>query len=545
MEKFKLTLVGADEDVPRLLLAFGKGCGGEVALVMRPRDNTALLVHQVKKEPAKVWRTDLGLAPSHAPELAVAPNDAVAELRKLKSSPPPAGPATLRGTWTGALHCVDGTPSMTLERKVASYGVLRLASKPDGRWVAMFDRSEKWFSKARSDNVERSSLADAIHAGMGLVIGLVSEACSFRDTHRRNAVDADYATQHPPAARRDQKDPTERFKPPASPSYSLRGDAAGFDVLDLRGNIVARFGAREKGRAEKHLRALNSGKGGVGTPEAPLQTDPVFSAPAADRSGVPSLDQVHEPEPPSCRTSVANIASGLDKEAQALTELSDSLWGSTEAPDLLNRAAKLIKRAHALVSSPLCTGKEQKAAFEDIHRAASAYQQAWDAIGRGEKPDIVTTLRRISERVSLAAARAAKSCAAGQQKLGAPTRTTDDVASGIGRREAGWIYGDRVTWRGQVWIVRDVRGDGTVDMTREGSDLAETASASELRRAPAAVTMQPVWPPAARPQSAPTAERPRRTRKPKAEAVDPEKDKALMAAFADAIKTAAVQMGAS
>ncbi len=80
---------------------------------------------------------------------------------------------------------------------------------------------------------------------------------------------------------------------------------------------------------------------------------------------------------------------------------------------------------------------------------------------------------------------------------------------------------------------------------REGSDLAETVSASELRRAPAAVTMQPVWPAAARPQSVPTAERPTRTRKPKAEAVDPEKDKALMAAFADAIKTAAVQMGAS
>lgn len=542
MEKFKLTLVGAEEDVPRMLLAFGKGCGGEVALVMRPRENTALLVHQVKKEPAKVWRTDLGLAPSHAPELAVAPNEALAELRKLKSSPPPAGPATLRGTWTGALHCVDGTPSVTLERKVASYGVLRLASKPDGRWAATFDRSEKWFSKAKSDHVERSSLADAIQAGMGLVIGLVSEACSFRDTRRRNAVDADYATQHPPSPRRERKDPTERYKPAPAPVYSLRGDAAGFDVLDLVGNVVARFGAREKGRAEKHLRALNAGKG----TDAPPKTDPVFTAPAADRAArdreVPSLDAVREPQPPSCPMSVANIASGLGKEAQALTELSDSLWGSTEAPDLLNRAAKLIKRAHALVSSPLCSGKEQKAAFEDINRAASAYQQAWDAIGRGEKPDIVTTLRRISERVSLAAARAAKSCAAGQQKLGAPTRTANDVASGIGRREAGWSEGDRVTWRGQVWVVRDVRGDGSVDVMREGSDLAETVSASELRRAPGNVTMLPTRTPPARPP-APTADKPARTRKPRADAVDPEKDKALMAAFADAIKTAAVQMG--
>ena len=42
-EKFRLNLVGADEDVPRVLLAYGRGCGGEVAFAMRPRDNTALL----------------------------------------------------------------------------------------------------------------------------------------------------------------------------------------------------------------------------------------------------------------------------------------------------------------------------------------------------------------------------------------------------------------------------------------------------------------------------------------------------------------------
>ena len=538
-EKFRLAITGADEDVPRILLAYGHACGGEVAFILRPRDGTGLLVHQIKKQPAKVWRTDLGLAPSHPPEIDAAPADAVAELRKMKAAPPPAGPATLRGQWTGALHCIDGTPSVTLERKVASYGTLRVASKADGRWAATFDRSEKWFSKAKVETVERSALAEAIQAGMGLVIGLVSEACSFRDTHRRNTVDAGYAAQHPYAPPREQKDPTDRLKPTAAPVYALREDAAGFDVLDLVGNVVARFGAREKGKAEKHVRALNRGKA-PGT-DAPLQTDSVFSAPAADR-GPAALDAVPEPEPPSYPTSVARIASSLDKEAQALVEMSDSLWGSTEAPDMLNRAARLIKHAHALVSSPLCSGKEQKAAFEDIRRASGAYQQAWEAIGRGEKPDIVTTLRRIAERVSLAAARAAKSCAAGQQKIAAPARTVEDVSRGIEARETGFAYGDRVEYRGQTWIVREHRGDGTVNITREGSDLADVVSPSELRPASrTTVPMQPVWPPAAPPQSAPT--KAQRTRKPKEAVVDPEKDKALMSAFADAIKTAAQQMG--
>ena len=110
--------------------------------------------------------------------------------------------------------------------------------------------------------------------------------------------------------------------------------------------------------------------------------------------------------------------------------------------------------------------------------------------------DIVTTLRRISERVSLAAARAAKSCAAGQQKIGKAPRSTDDIAAGIAAREK-----------------------------------------------PATVPMQPVWPPAAPPMPVPTAEKPKRTRKAKAPEVDPEKDKLLVNAFADAIKQAAAQMG--
>lgn len=189
-------------------------------------------------------------------------------------------------------------------------------------------------------------------------------------------------------------------------------------------------------------------------------------------------------------------------------------------------------------------------AWEDLRRAADAYTQAWDAIARGEKPDIVTTLRRISERVSLAAARAAKSCSAGQQKLTVAPRSPDNVATGIGRRESGWTWGDRVSWKGQTWTVRDVRADGTVDIVREGSDLADTAPASELRRAKAAapapaVSMQPVWPPAAAPLPVPTTPRPTRTRKPKAPAVDPAKDQLLVNAFADAIKQAAQSMGAS
>lgn len=496
IEKFKLNIVGADEDVPRVLLAYGHGCGGEVAFVMRPRDNTGFLVHQVKKAPAKVWRTDLGLAPSHAPELDTAPADAVAEIHRMKANPPPAGPATLKGLWKGLLLCTDGTPSLQLERKVASYGTLRLKSTTDGRWTASFDRAQKWFSQAKQEAVTRSGLTEAITAGMGLVIGLVSEACSYRDTHRRGAVDADYGAQHPVRSPAPPKDPTQRYK--GKSSFKAVEHADGWVVVNDVGAVVAKFGKKEKGKAASHASAMTRGK----APAATVSRD------LADGFGLTGMPGVHVapltsipmPESPSCPTSVARIASATEKEAAALQELSQSLWGSTETCELLARAGKLLRHAEALVKSPLCSGKEQKLAWEDLRRAADAYGQARDAIERGEKPDIVTTLRRISERVSLAAARAAKQCSGGQQKLDVKHRTPDQVAKGIAARE-------------------------TPTPT---------------------VSMQPVWPPASAPQRVATT-KPARTRKAgrAAPEVDPTKDQLLVNAFADAIKQAAQSMGAS
>lgn len=493
-EKFRLNVTGADEDVPRLLLAYGRACGGEVAFVMRPRDNTALLIHQVKKAPAKVWRTDLGLAPSHPPELDADPAAAVAELKRMKGNPSGAGPATIKGKWAGHLHCDNGTPRVTLERKVVSYGVLRLTSRPDGRWAATFERMGKWFSAAKVESIERSSLAEAITAGMGLVVGLVSEACSFRDTRRRNTVDAEYAAQHPYTPPREPKDPTERYQPKSS--FRAVEQEDGWVVVNDVGAVVAKFGKREKGKATKHASALTRGTAPAAT-VAPDLADAFGLGGMPGLQLVPALSEVPLPETPAGSAEIARSASATDKEADALAELAHTTWGADDVPDMLRRAAKLLRRAEALVKSPLCSGKEQKMAWEDLRRGADAYTQARDALARGEKPDIVTTLRRIAERVSLAAARAAKSCAAGQQKIGKAPRTPDQVAAGITARETP----------------------------------AST------------VPMQPVWPPAAPSMPVQTAEKPKRTRKAKAPEVDPEKDKLLVNAFADAIKQAAAQMG--
>jgi hypothetical protein len=423
---------------------------------------------------------------------------------------------------------------MVLERKVASYGVLKLASKPDGRWTATFVRAGKWFSAAKQESIERSALAEAITAGMALVVGLVSEACSYRDTHRRNAVDADYAALHPPRPAAEPRDPTERYQ--GRSSFRAVEAADGWVVVNDVGAVVAKFGKREKGKASKHASALTRGR----APEASASAEVASGFGLTGMPGlavVPTLADIPAPESPSCPTSVANIAASTEKEAQALEGYADSLWGTTEVPELLTRAAKLLRHAEALVKSPLCTGKEKQMAWEDLRRGAEAYTQARDAFVRGEKPDIVTTLRRIAERVSLAAARAAKSCGAGQQKIGKAPRSADDIAQGItrrGRPEA------------------DARRTSAEPPGRQGPEFAAPApgagaQSAGVRGSPPVlmptVPMQPAWPPAAPPMAVPTTEKPKRTRKAKGAEVDPAKDKLLVDAFADAIKQAAAQMG--
>lgn len=247
MKPVPLRIIGANEDVPRVLIAAHTGvCQGQAgyfAYAQRPADNVAVLVWQGKGKGTHpmLWETELGLGPSHPPERQTTAEAAVAAHRAAKAAPP-AGPSTMRGSWSGVFQCADdGSPRVKLVRKVASYGSLRVESGADGRWTAIVERAERWFGKAKSERAERSSLADAIQAGHGLMVGLVSEACSFRDTRRRNAVDATYAAQHPPKPARGVKDPTEKnYRIRPGPSHiAKRGEHGTWDVVDPYGNVVA------------------------------------------------------------------------------------------------------------------------------------------------------------------------------------------------------------------------------------------------------------------------------------------------------------------
>jgi len=215
--QFRLSILGNTEDVPRMIRGYGRLASGEVALVMRPSERKALLVRIATPDEALVWESDGSGDYLHAPERVLTAKEAVKLAKTAQKPAPDKGSVTLRGTWTGLYICDDGRPRIQLKRKLATYGTLFLTSSPEGGWEWEFQRSGKWFA---NDGVVNGyggdTLVEALQRAVLGAMEPVKEACSFKDTHRRRAYDAEWANAHPLKAREKKtpKDPIERLKEP-------------------------------------------------------------------------------------------------------------------------------------------------------------------------------------------------------------------------------------------------------------------------------------------------------------------------------------------
>lgn len=209
-EKLKLQITGTQLDVPTLLQAKGRGCGGQVVFVLRPEDGHAVLLHTVGRD-SHVWSCTSGRAPQ-APTSPVDRSVAAAMIRRVKAVAPKkqARPAW-RGDWKGTLVCDNGVPAIVLERKVGPYVAVKVVGgggKPG--WTAEVVRTERWFSPKDAKVVEAATLAKVIPMALDQAEVLTSSACVTRDTRRRADLDPVYAAAHPPrAAKRAPKDAVE------------------------------------------------------------------------------------------------------------------------------------------------------------------------------------------------------------------------------------------------------------------------------------------------------------------------------------------------
>ena len=212
-KRFRLSFVNAAEDVPRLIRAYGRACGGEFALVLRPTESAGILVH-LSKDAAAEWRGGEGQDAPAFPTGETTSADAVAAVKEAQKRTGRQGPITLRGQWSGYLHYNNNVPVVELRRKLASYGVLTIASRPeDGVWAWKVDRLERWFGGPGKDTGEAHSLLAAIEAGLGSAMGLLGQVCGHKDSRRRGAYDAQWAERHPVKPAKEGRDPTQRLMP--------------------------------------------------------------------------------------------------------------------------------------------------------------------------------------------------------------------------------------------------------------------------------------------------------------------------------------------
>lgn len=196
---FRLQFIGPTEDVPRLIQAGGKLKGALVGLVLAPQLHQGMWV-VTHAEETRAWTSTRDADVPMVATRSMTRSAALERLQALKAREGEARPSALRGTWTGELSVTGEQPVIKLERRIASYGFLRVQSK-GGHWVASLERTGRWFAgPATATAPPQPTLVAAVRAGIGLIGPAIGAACAVRDTQHRAALDPAYAAQHPPKA---------------------------------------------------------------------------------------------------------------------------------------------------------------------------------------------------------------------------------------------------------------------------------------------------------------------------------------------------------
>ena len=207
MSKLRVVLDGAAEMVPRAIGITGDTCGGRLRMMMLPLERLFCAIW-VGPRREVLWAYERGsdtpraLLPVVSGE-APQPERVLADMVATAQQAEPR-PVMLRGQWKGTASCDPARQlvMVMLTRQVTTYGMLTITSDPTVGWRWAWTGKETWFQHAgvstgelRAD--QEHSLALAIESAMAEIQEPVKRACSFRDTHRRGAVDVEYGQRRP------------------------------------------------------------------------------------------------------------------------------------------------------------------------------------------------------------------------------------------------------------------------------------------------------------------------------------------------------------
>lgn len=347
----KFSVLDPTATIPGAILAASNANGGQIVLVARPRDGRLLLAF-ARDDVALTWTNcvDLGLGGSAGADLPLS-------------------------AWT-----VDMAQLVTaIERERSAVDSQAKGGALRGEWKG------------------------ALRVEGGTVkIGLVRAAAPYCEVRIESGESAWEVTVSRAARFFAAAQTQRRSFPKLAPACEWGMQAAAELVSAACGvRDTMRRGWIDPVYAEKHPVKVKQ----------PAKRDPIAKDLKDLAKRVPTLASVKAPKSPSCPTSVAKIAKATADGAAALNSLADSLWSDTEAPELLTRAATLIREAEALAKSELCKGAKQKKALKDVQTAVKAYNRAREALLAGDGGDHVAgPLHTIATALAEAAKAAAEAC---------------------------------------------------------------------------------------------------------------------------------------
>ena len=307
--------------------------------------------------------------------------------------------------------------------------------------------ASKWFGGAgETFGKGLPTLLDALHIAVLGAMTLVKDACSFRDTRRRAAHDEGWAEKYPIKKREPKRNPVDRLKEPkprkartrkAEPSPATPRQAPAPRSVNARDAApeipedrkALQEMADKAQRAAQDLVAVDDVAADWELLESPAQIGAWFDESGWQGIGEAIIEYAEDPTYP-----IHEFLSDVKKDLRASETVHDddpdpqlyaearrklvTLGQALEsAPILLERARRLIRYARSMARSPLCQGAEQKAALKAVDEARRSYEATRDKIRKDHRWDPDRALRRVGEKVALAAARASKACASGQTKL--------------------------------------------------------------------------------------------------------------------------------
>ncbi len=364
-----------------------------------------------------------------------------------------ARPVKARG-WTHFLHDDEAPESEQIARPTK--GQLAILERgglvhDPGAGTFLGRTTEAWSGFPVDSLVFREAHDNGFH------VGPVSKARGRRKAAPPAPVDAPVSLPDVPATSSAMRRMEQEITAEADALADLRGLRWVWMDSGVREDVTDWFQARELDALAEQIREYD------GSPDRPLEAFIDGLKGDVRSEGLAAADQ---------------------QEAVAWLDKLRAGW--MEAPQLMERARRLIRYAAVMAESKLCQGKEQREAVDAIQRAIQAYDDARIAITAGRAVDGVRTLRRIGERVALSAAKAARSCAQGQQSLTAIASGAAGAQVPAPAAAGGWKVGDRFLAGSRSGVVIDVpqagarvvgvRWDSPIDIGR-----GETVTESRLR----------------------------------------------------------------